>query len=65
MQDNTLQIARNEKYMQAHEQTKEKVDKILDTLSNTPINEVQEIIRIAQSQIFDFTKKATKDILFN
>ena len=65
MQDKTLQIVRNEKYMQADEQTKEKVDKILDTLSNTPINEVQEIIRIAQSQIFDFTKKATKDILFN
>lgn len=65
MHDNTLQIVRNEKYMQADEQTKEKVDKILDTLSNTPINEVQEIIRIAQSQIFDFTKNATKDILFN
>lgn len=60
-----VESVRTEKYTKADDATKTKVDNILSALYNTPINDVQEIIRIAQSEIFAFTKKATEDVVFN
>ena len=60
-----LESVRTEKYTKADDATKAKVDKILSALSNTPINETQEIIRIAQSELFAFAKKATENVVFN
>lgn len=57
-------IARTEKYDKADEATKAKVDNILSTLSNTPINDIQGIIRIVQSEIFAFEKRATENVVF-